>query len=193
MKVNVLVLFFFFPIFSLFLLLFHGHTQGIWKFLGQGLNLSHSSDLPHSCSNAGSFKPLLGRVLNPPGNEPAPLQWPELQQLDYLLTTEPRRELPAASGLLTYCTIVGTPLSLFLKATPVAYLSSWARGQTGAPAASLHHSYSNAGSKLHLQPTPQLIATPDPLAHWARPEIEPASLWVLVGFTSAEPQPELWK
>ena len=29
-------------------------------------------------------------------------------------------------------------------------------------AAGLHHSYSNAGSKLHLQPAPQLMATPDP-------------------------------
>ena len=32
--------------------IFYGQTHGIWKFLGQGLNLSHS------CSNAGSFNPL---------------------------------------------------------------------------------------------------------------------------------------
>ena len=32
----------------------------------------------------------------------------------------------------------------------------------GAVAAGLCHSYSNAGSKLCLQPTPQLMATPDP-------------------------------
>jgi len=36
------------------------------------------------------------------------------------------------------------------------------RGQTGAAAASLHHSHSNTISKLHLLPTPQLTATPDP-------------------------------
>ena len=29
-------------------------------------------------------------------------------------------------------------------------------------AASLHHSHSNAGSEPHLQPTPQLMAVPDP-------------------------------
>ena len=31
-----------------------------------------------------------------------------------------------------------------------------------AIAASLHHSHSNSGSESHLQPTPQLMATPDP-------------------------------
>ena len=35
-------------------------------------------------------------------------------------------------------------------------------GQIGATAASLHHSHSNAGSELHLLPTPQLTATLDP-------------------------------
>ena len=34
---------------------FVGHTHGIWKFLGQGLNLSHSVKLCHSCGNAGSL------------------------------------------------------------------------------------------------------------------------------------------
>ena len=45
---------------------------------------------------------------------------------------------------------------------PKAYGNSQARGQIGAPAASLHHSHSNMGSELHLRPTPQLTATPDP-------------------------------
>ena len=44
------------------------------------------------------------------------------------------------------------------------YLSFRARGQIGATAASLHHSH----SKLHLQPTPQLMAMPDPLPTEAR-------------------------
>ena len=35
-------------------------------------------------------------------------------------------------------------------------------GQTGAAAAGLYHSHSNARSEPRLQPTPQLIATPDP-------------------------------
>ena len=39
---------------------------------------------------------------------------------------------------------------------------SQARGQIRGTAASLHHSHSNAGSKPHLPPTPQLTATVDP-------------------------------
>ena len=44
------------------------------------------------------------------------------------------------------------------RAEPVAYGGSQA---IGATAASLYHSDSHAGSELHLQPTPQLTATPD--------------------------------
>ena len=47
-------------------------------------------------------------------------------------------------------------------ATPTAYGGSQARGRIGAVAASLRQSHSNSGSELHLQPTPQLTATPDP-------------------------------
>ena len=52
----------------------------------------------------------------------------------------------------------------FFRAAPVAYGISQARGPIGATAAGLHHSHhhSNAGSELHLQPTPQLMAIPDP-------------------------------
>ena len=39
---------------------------------------------------------------------------------------------------------------------------SQARDRIGAVAASLHHSHSNARSKLRLRPTAQLTATPDP-------------------------------
>ena len=47
-------------------------------------------------------------------------------------------------------------------AAPTAYGGSQARGQSGAVAAGLHHSHSNTRSELHLQPTAQLTATPDP-------------------------------
>jgi len=53
-------------------------------------------------------------------------------------------------------------LFAFSRAAPVAYGGSQARGLIGAVAASLHQSHSNLGSELHLQPTPQLTATPDP-------------------------------
>ena len=48
------------------------------------------------------------------------------------------------------------------RAAPTAYKSSQTRGQIGAAAASLHHSHSNAGSESNLQPTPKLVAMPDP-------------------------------
>ena len=53
-------------------------------------------------------------------------------------------------------------LFLLLRAAGMAYGISQARGPIKATAAGLHHSYSNARSQLHLQPTPQLTATPDP-------------------------------
>ena len=51
-------------------------------------------------------------------------------------------------------------VSLF-RVEPTAYGSSQARGPIRAVAASLHHSHSNTRSKLHLRPTPQLMAMPD--------------------------------
>ena len=50
----------------------------------------------------------------------------------------------------------------FFRAALEVYRGSQARGRVGAAAASLHHSHSNAGSKLHLKPTQQLMAMPDP-------------------------------
>ena len=49
-----------------------------------------------------------------------------------------------------------------LRAASVAYGGSPVRGQIGAVAAGLRQSHSNAKSGLHLQPTPQRTATPDP-------------------------------
>ena len=48
------------------------------------------------------------------------------------------------------------------RATPAAYGGSQASDPIRATAAGHSHSYSNAGSKPHLRPTPQLTATPDP-------------------------------
>ena len=53
-------------------------------------------------------------------------------------------------------------LFCLFRTAPVAYGGSQARGQIRAIATGLHRSYSNAGSELHLRPTPQLMATPDP-------------------------------
>ena len=46
-------------------------------------------------------------------------------------------------------------------AAPAAYGGSQARGLIGAVATGLRQSHGNAGSEPHLQPTPQLTATPD--------------------------------
>ena len=47
------------------------------------------------------------------------------------------------------------------RASPKAFGGSQARGRIRAVAAGLCHSYSQAGSKPRLQPTPQLTVTPD--------------------------------
>ena len=52
--------------------------------------------------------------------------------------------------------------SFLFMATPAAYGSSWARGQTGAAAAGLHHSHSNARSELCLGPSLEVTAKLDP-------------------------------
>ena len=99
-------------------------------------------------------------------------------------------------GLLCYA-IDNERLSFFLflhfRATCVAPGSSQARGRIRAAAAGPHHSHSNAGSEPHLQPIPQLKALLDSLTHWARPGIEPTTLWILVRFIIAELQRELLK
>ena len=50
----------------------------------------------------------------------------------------------------------------FSGAAPSAYGGSQARGRIRDVATGLRQSHSNAGSEPHLQPTPQLKATPDP-------------------------------
>ena len=64
--------------------------------------------------------------------------------------------------VLLFYSLVSFFVCLFFRAAPVAYGGSQARDPTGATAAGLHHSHSNVGSKLCLQPTPLLTATLDP-------------------------------
>ena len=49
-----------------------------------------------------------------------------------------------------------------VRATPLAYGGSQARGQIRGAVAGLCHSNSTAGSEPNLRPTPELMATPDP-------------------------------
>ena len=64
--------------------------------------------------------------------------------------------------MLHYIIYIYVCLFVFSRAVPAAYGGSQARGLIGAVAVGLHHSHSNAGSQLHLQPTLQLTATLDP-------------------------------
>ena len=68
------------------------------------------------------------------------------------------------------------------KAVPVAYGRSQASGQIRVVAAGLH-------PEPCLQPISQLMA--GSLIHWASPEMEPESSWMLFRFISTEPQWEL--
>ena len=65
------------------------------------------------------------------------------------------------SQILFVCVCVCVCLFAFSRAALAAYGGSQAKGRIGAVATSLCQSHSNAGSELRLQPTPQLIATPD--------------------------------
>ena len=113
----------------------------MWKFLGQGLNPSHRSD---------NTKFL---TIRPPANSP------------YFFLSISMEEVfrNGMSGPKAYefflCVWGGGGL---FRATPAAYGSSQAKGQTGASAAGLHHSHSNTRSRPCLRPTPQLTTTLDP-------------------------------
>ena len=91
-----------------------------------------------------------------------------------------------------FCFVLVLVLVLLFRVPPMASGSSQAEGQIRATAAGLHRSHSNTGFELHLWPTPQLTATPDPWTHWARPGMELASSQILVRFVSAAPQWELF-
>ena len=78
------------------------------------------------------------------------------------VTTEPQGNYPSTSfPFPSFCPSLSLHfhfLFCLFRAEPTAYGGSQARVRIGAAAASLHNSHSNAGSKLHLRPTPQLTA-----------------------------------
>ena len=93
------------------------------------------------------------------GIKPVPQQWPKPQQSQcWILNQLSHQGAPDGSNFFFFFFFC---LCLF-RATPTAHGGSQAMGSIGAVAASLRHSHSNSGSEPHLQPTPQLTATPDP-------------------------------
>ena len=101
----------------------------------------------------GPCVPWSPQVLQPPSLEPAVL-WLRLGALVC------RVLLP--DGVFFVFLFFLFCLFVFSRAAPVAYGGFQARGPIGAIAAGLYHSHSNIRSEPHLQPTPQLMATPDP-------------------------------
>ena len=79
---------------------------------------------------------------------------------------------PFVGGLIVTCDIcllfsfnfIYLFIYVFFRATPAVHGGSQTRGLIGAIVAghSHSHSHSNTGSELHLRPTLQLTATPDP-------------------------------
>ena len=51
---------------------------------------------------------------------------------------------------------------VFFAISPAAHGGFWVRGRIGAVATGLRQNHSNMGSKLRLQPIPQLTATMEP-------------------------------
>ena len=68
-------------------------------------------------------------------------------------------EFPVVSNNI-FCDFFG--FFFLFKATPESYGSSQPRGKIRAVTAGLHHSHSNTGSELYLQPMLQFVATLDP-------------------------------
>ena len=66
-----------------------------------------------------------------------------------LLMSKPESH-PPPSGRWVYHCSEWKSFTFFLRAAPMAYRGSQARGPIGATATGLHHSQSNARSKLHL-------------------------------------------
>ena len=61
-----------------------------------------------------------------------------------------------------FCFVLFFWFFLLFRAEPTACGGFQAGGLIRATAASLRQSHSHAGSEPHLQPTPQLMARPDP-------------------------------
>ena len=77
-------------------LFFNGHTHGIWRFPGQGLNLSHPRNLCCSCGNTRSFSNQCTWL----GIEPEPLSQHDPLQSDSKSTETQRNTKTNINGFL---------------------------------------------------------------------------------------------
>ena len=116
----------------------NGCTHGIWKFLGQGLNMKHNCSLCHGCGNTGSLTCCDGdQTFSDPSSS--------------------RDNV----GSLICGTTVGTP-------KPTNFFPYRHTGKLGVklelrlPAYTTAHSHGNTRPEPNLQPTSQPAATLDP-------------------------------
>ena len=126
---------------------FFGHTHGMQKFQGQGLNLNPSSEERHGSDNTGSLS-----------------QWATREHLKFFsfVLFFPFKAAPTAYG----SSRLGVESVLQLRPTPQPQ-------QQGTQALSAAYTTAHGNTRY--------------LTHWARPRIEPASSWILVGFISTVP------
>ena len=139
---------------------------------------SSGCNLCRSRGNAGSLTHRAGPGMepaspSPPERPPATLRHSRNLRtalfIRYLLCKGflpvPGQSLQSFSRIFCragFCLFAYLFIYCLFRAAPTACGSSQARGRIGATATGLHHSHSNAASELHLRPTPQLTATPDP-------------------------------
>ena len=186
-------------------------TYGIWKFLGQGLNPSHSCDLCCHCDNAASLThcttvgaPTMGifekHCLRKISIIPYTTAISHFKIFFYLSMTnkawawDPLYSWYSVHSLAPHpfqfqsLTFYFIFLNLFIyfllfRATLEAHGSSQARGRIGATAAGLCHSHShnNTGSEPHLRPI-TAHGNARSLTLRVKPGIEPSCSWILTGF-----------
>ena len=118
--------------------------------------------LPHTHSRAGSSVqsgPMASEVAYPLPTTLATLQsLCATSRVLHLVFPLPGKLLPQVFLFFPFHFL----FFLLFRNAPTAYGGSQARGPIGATAADLHHSHGNWGSELRLQPTPQIIAAPNP-------------------------------
>ena len=156
--------------FSVFLFL-NGCTRGIWKFLGQGLNPKCSCT---TTAVAMSMSDPLTHCARP-GIEPLSPKLPEPPMVRFFFFFLMRAVVVAAAAAEGGCGLHFQPMEV---SRPVVE-SELQLLATATARSELRLTYTTGhGNARSLTP-------------WARPGIEPASSWILVGFFPAEPPWEL--